>query len=126
MMLSEYRQSYQRLEQLFQQLQIKLTDPAVINADLKADLAEVQQIQQQIISFQVQAADEEANEETSSLQAQSQPIQTEVTKQLRLLETDLLFLQSARQAATVQQHKQRIYDRLTLLLRYCAAILALE
>lgn len=128
-MLSDYQHSYRRLEQLFQQLQVKITDASITNAALKMDLAEIQQVQRQILSFQPPSTDAEAEDVGSqavdNFQTRFQPIQTEVAKQLRLLETDLLFLQSARQAATAQQHKQRIDDRLTLLLRYCAAILAL-
>lgn len=123
MMLSTYQQAYQRLEQLFQQLQVKTTNEAITSADLKPDLIEIQQIQQQVMVLQTESSNQE--KEQDRIQSQFQPIQTEVTKQLRLLETDLLFLQTARQPAKSQQYKQRISERLTLLLRYCAAILAL-
>lgn len=116
MMSSIYQQAYQKLEHLFQQLQVKAIDEATTSADLKSDLAEIQQV----MTLQLESADQDSN-----FQSQFQPIQTEVTKQLRLLETDLLFLQTARQPAKAQECKQRISDRLTLLLSYCGAILAL-
>jgi hypothetical protein len=121
MILPTYQQAYQKLEQLFQQLQVKTTDTTVTNADLKSELVKIQQIQQQVMAFQFEPLEQEA----INFQSQFQPIQTEVNKQLRLLETDLLFLQTARQPAKAQQYKQRISDRLALLIRYCEAILAL-
>jgi predicted nucleic acid-binding protein len=123
MILPRYQQAYQKLEQLFQQLQMKTAVETVTSADLKSELSEIQQIQQQVAAFQLEPSDQETID--FDFQAQFQPIQTEVTKQLRLLETDLLFLQTARQPAKAQHYKQRIADRLTLLQRYCAAILAL-
>lgn len=125
MTLSSYQRAYQKLEQLFQQLQVKTTDETVTSADLKSELIEIQRIQQQIMAFQLEPSDQDTEQGVANFQAQFQPIQTEVTKQLRLLETDLLFLQTARQPAKAQQHKQQIAERLALLQRYCAAILAL-
>jgi hypothetical protein len=52
-----------------------------------------------------------------------QAIYVEINKQLRLLKTDMLFLQSAKQAATQAQRVQQMRDRLTLLERYCEMIL---
>jgi hypothetical protein len=53
----------------------------------------------------------------------TQSYNTELHKQLRLLATDVLFLGSARQAATVQQRQAQLRDRLTILLRYCDILL---
>ncbi len=50
-------------------------------------------------------------------------IQVEINKQLRLLNTDSLFLRSAKQAITQAQRLQQMRDRLTLLERYCEMIL---
>ncbi len=49
--------------------------------------------------------------------------QVEINKQLRLLSTDLMFLQAARLSTTQRQRQQTIGERLTLLLRYCEGIL---
>uniref|UniRef100_B8HYC3 Heterocyst frequency control protein PatD n=1 Tax=Cyanothece sp. (strain PCC 7425 / ATCC 29141) TaxID=395961 RepID=B8HYC3_CYAP4 len=51
-------------------------------------------------------------------------INTELQKQLRLLETDLLFFQTAKQPPRIQQRRQLINDRLQLLSRYCDALLS--
>jgi hypothetical protein len=52
-----------------------------------------------------------------------QAIHVEINKQLRLLNTDVLFLRSAKQAVTQDQRLQQMRDRLTLLARYCEMIL---
>lgn len=49
-------------------------------------------------------------------------IQVEINKQLRLLNTDGLFLRSAKQSTTQDQRLQQMRDRLTLLQRYCEMI----
>lgn len=118
MTLQAYQAAYQALEQWFQQLQVKLTQEEISGTEVKADLRQVQSLQQQIGCLPATSLDEAV-----SLQLAS--IQTEVNKQLRLLETDSLFLQTARQSATTQQRKQQMQERLSLLLRYCEAILAL-
>ncbi|MDB9445664.1 heterocyst frequency control protein PatD [Anabaena sp. CS-542/02] len=51
-----------------------------------------------------------------------QSYQTEISKQLRLLEIDVLFLQGARQASTTNERLKLIRDRLQTLMQYCEAI----
>ena len=55
-----------------------------------------------------------------------QSYQTEMSKQLRLLEIDVMFFQGARQASTAQTRLETICDRLTTLIQYCDAILQPE
>lgn len=50
----------------------------------------------------------------------------EIDKQMRLLNMDAMFLQTARQAETVQQRIGQLRDRLQRLQEYCAGILAIE
>ncbi|MBD1913438.1 MULTISPECIES: heterocyst frequency control protein PatD [unclassified Leptolyngbya] len=52
-----------------------------------------------------------------------QSVQTEINRNLRLLSTDVAFLQSARQVATQQQRLQQVCDRLTKLLEFCDGVL---
>ncbi len=54
-----------------------------------------------------------------------QSIRVEMHKQLRLLTTDLMFLQAAKQAETQAQRRQEVCDRLTNLQGYCDAIIKL-
>jgi hypothetical protein len=53
-----------------------------------------------------------------------QSYQTEINKQLRLLEMDLMFLKAARQEATIEQRWGGMGDRIHLLILYCDAILS--
>lgn len=46
----------------------------------------------------------------------------EVDKQMRLLNMDAMFLQTARQAETTQQRMSQLRDRLQLLKNYCEAL----
>jgi hypothetical protein len=55
-----------------------------------------------------------------------QSYQTEINKQLRLLEMDLMFLKAARQEATIAQRWGGMGDRIHLLTLYCDAILSEE
>lgn len=52
-----------------------------------------------------------------------QSYQTEMSKQLRLLEVDVMFLQGAKQSTTIQMRLKNIEERLNTLLRYCTAII---
>lgn len=48
--------------------------------------------------------------------------QTEISKELRLLGMDIMFLQSARQAMKIQQRQAQMRDRLDRLEGYCDRI----
>lgn len=50
-------------------------------------------------------------------------LQVEIDKQLKLLAMDVLFLQTARQATTLDQRLQQMGDRLERVDRYCAIVL---
>ncbi|GAA6621762.1 heterocyst frequency control protein PatD [Scytonema sp. NUACC26] len=71
--------------------------------------------QQQIIPL--------VNDDTSSLNRRIQSFSTEMSKQLRLLEIDIMFLQGARQTSTAKGRLDAIGNRLTTLIEYCNAIL---
>ena len=55
-----------------------------------------------------------------------QSYRTEISKQLRLLEIDVMFFQGSRQASTAQGRLKTIGDRLSTLIQYCEAILQPE
>jgi hypothetical protein len=48
---------------------------------------------------------------------------TEISKQLRLLDIDILFLQGAKQQSTVETRLKGISDRISILAGYCQAVL---
>jgi hypothetical protein len=112
-----HAQPYQILRSTLVQLreQIELASPEP--AKLRKTLQKTQEyFQQHILTLDL---DELKPTDLSKVQS----IQTEINKQLRLLETDILFLQAARQPTTVHQRQTQITDRLSILIQYCDAVL---
>ena len=82
-----------------------------------AGLSEVQQLfKEQILTM---TWDRVPSDRRSSMQSYV----TEMHKQMRLLATDVIFFQTARQPATQQQRLSQITTRLDTLIRYCDALL---
>lgn len=61
-----------------------------------------------------------------AIAAYVQSYQTEISRQFRLLKMDMMYLQAARYAATSDQRRQQISDRIESLIQYCAALLRSE
>jgi len=109
--MSLNREKYLALVTLLEQLRSDATTTQIDAPELRQRVASLQQFfRQQIVPI----ADENS---------QVQSYQTEISKQLRLLEIDVMFFQGARQTSTVQARLQTISDRLTILIQYCDAIL---
>lgn len=112
-------QPYVDLRQMLQEMQAiaqsALSAPASFqgNAFQKSFQATQQHFQQHIV---IPAAE-------LDLPSLVQSVQTEINRNLRLLGTDVVFLQSARQAATQQQRLQQVCDRLVKLLEFCDGML---
>jgi hypothetical protein len=117
-MPSTIRQNYQQFQQSLQVLQLKLTNSDVVSGTLQSEMAQLQ-LQFQQISLSLHDL------EQSQANLQIEAIQTEISKQLRLIQTDLVFLKAARQPATVEQRQQQMQTRLEQLLNYCSAALAI-
>ena len=114
MVTAVYQQIYQLAHTLLQAMQqLNMAEPAK-RITFAANLSSLQQLLRQ--GF---AAD------LAALEAKVQPLQIEINKQLRLLETDAVFLKAARQPTTIQQRSQQIQSRVSLLLSYCESILAI-
>ena len=62
----------------------------------------------------------------SDLTSKQQSYHTEMSKQLGLLEIDIMFLQGAKQSATAQTRLKKIAERLNTLIRYCQSIIESE
>jgi hypothetical protein len=115
--MSLNRQKYHAFATLLQQLRDYTTTTELNAPGLRLRVASLQQMfQQQIVPL----ADEDTQIPHNS---REQSYQTEMSKQLRLLELDVMFFQGARQPATAQARLQTISDRLTTLMQYCEAIL---
>lgn len=118
MILSEERRSrYQELQQGLEQLQKTAARENLDRAALEAEYTKVQQF----FGNQIMRAD------SSELQPSETPPEqsylTEIHKQLRMLGTDVAFLQASRQQATATARQMKAIARLTTLIGYCGALL---
>ncbi|OBU78022.1 hypothetical protein CEP10_02635 [Cylindrospermopsis raciborskii S07] len=62
----------------------------------------------------------------TDLESRQQSYQTEISKQIRLLELDMMFLQSAKQTLTIKSRLESIQQRAEILIRYCQNILEIS
>jgi hypothetical protein len=115
--MSLIREKYHTLTMLLKQLHSDVTTSEVDQSELRLRVTSLQQFFQQQILPLVN------NDTDSNNENRIQSYQTEISKQLRLLEIDVLFFQGARQASTAKNRFQAIGDRLTTLIEYCNAIM---
>ncbi len=116
-MLPKYHHRYQEFAKLLEHLQqaATMTQPDV--QGLRQGFLEAQKFfQQQILSLD--SSDLELTEEP-----RLRSYQTEISKQLQMLGTDLMFLQAARQPHTATTRQRQISQRLQTLMSYCNAVL---
>jgi hypothetical protein len=118
MILSEDRcQRYQKLQQALEQLQ---KTAAQDNLDREVLAAEYKKVQQ-FFGNQIMTTDSGELEPSETPQEQS--YLTEIHKQLRLLGTDITFLQASRQPATATARQTAAHARLNTLIGYCGKLL---
>ncbi|MGL5060693.1 MAG: heterocyst frequency control protein PatD [Microcoleus sp.] len=118
MILSEERRSrYRKLQQALEELKRTASQDRL---DRKVVAAEYKKVQQ---FFANQIMEASSSELESSKTTPEQPYLTEIHKQLRLLGTDVTFLQAARQPATVTSRQTGAIARLDTLIGYCSALL---
>lgn len=115
-----YYQCYQKLSELLKGLQQAAIASEMETPKLRQDVLAAQQY------FQQQIASRDSQEIDPAIESRVRSLQTEISKQLNLLNMDVTFLQAARQPQTVQTRQQQISQRLQTLLGYCEAILALD
>lgn len=111
-----HHQHYQKLRQAVERLQVELAHLEK-NTDLMPTFLNVKHL------FQLQIVTLSSDELTPEMQNKVRSYQTEIHKQLRLLGTDLTFLQAARQTSTLEQRRTQIQERLTTLIGYCEVLL---
>ena len=112
--MSLNKDKYQVLVRSLEQLRSDTTNTKLDATELRQRLASLKQLFVQEI---LPLTEEDWRE---------QSYRTEMSKQLRLLEVDVMFFQGARQVSTAQARLQTISDRLTTLIQYCDAILRPE
>ncbi|BAU10175.1 hypothetical protein LEP3755_06550 [Leptolyngbya sp. NIES-3755] len=91
-------------------------------ADL--DFTDRIELHQKIRSLQKFFQDEIQSIQSDEYQVHS--VLVEINKQMRLLSMDGMFLQTARQANTIETRVKQIRDRIKLLAQYCLVILGTE
>ena len=115
-MSPQHCEYYQTLKQDLSELKLKL-DQAEPSPELIANFWQVQ------LFFQQQLLPLSFDSLSPAIAARFRSYQTEIHKQLRLLGTDLTFLKTSRQAATIKQRRVQISDRLQTLISYCDALI---
>ena len=101
---------YQELATFLDEFRTNVTAGKLSAGELRPHLAKLQAFFSQQIVPLVDANSRE------------QSYKTEISKQLRLLEVDMMFLQGARQSTTLQSRLKTIEERINTLIRYCQAI----
>jgi hypothetical protein len=110
-------QIYQQFHQMLGTLEAEVKQANPEARSLQVQFLEMQQwFQQQIMAADLSAL---ATQQANLLQS----IHIEVNKQLRLLGTDVMFFQAARQPLKRQQRQSQMGDRIHLLRTYCDHIL---
>jgi hypothetical protein len=101
---------YQELATFLDEFRANVTAGKLNAGELKQNLAQLQGFFGQQIVPLVDANSRE------------QSYKTEISKQLRLLELDMMFLQGAKQLTTSQARLKTIEERIDTLTGYCQAI----
>jgi len=112
--MSFNKQKYLAFKTLLQQL----------DADISSNLTNASELRQRLASLQSFFRDDIVPLTTQYPTEQS--YMTEISKQLRLLQIDIMFFQGARQASTIKDRIDDLSERLTTLIGYCDAILKMD
>ncbi|MEQ8537452.1 MAG: heterocyst frequency control protein PatD [Coleofasciculus sp. D1-CHI-01] len=119
MLVPSQRQSYQDFKHVLDDLHACTQSQELDQTEIQERFQAVKQLfQGRIITLN---PDEVHQEQVSIWQSR----QTEIHRHIRLLETDMLMLRTARHSATVQSRVAIIRDRLNTLIQYCSAMLQL-
>lgn len=117
MLSPSHRQPYQELWEALEQLQKYTDNPDVEGSAVLESFQQVQCIfQEQVMTLTSEGLD-------PAVAPQWQSVQTEIHRAFRLLEMDVMFLQTSRKAATSQARKTTMRDRLEKMMGYCQALL---
>ena len=106
-----YQQTYQTFFNLLKQLEEMLNAEADYE-ELKAGFSKLQQqFQQEIMALT-------GEDLTGEIFSQWQSSQTEIHRTMRLLQTDMMFLQTSRNPETSQQRLATVRDRVEKLIQF--------
>jgi uncharacterized protein involved in exopolysaccharide biosynthesis len=117
MLHPSHRQRYQEFQQTLEQLHETAGAEHLQIATLQENLQNVQQL------FQDQIASLSAEDVAPDYAPRWQSLQTEIYKQMRLLQTDLMMLKASRSSATSGSRASGMRSRINTLIGYCKAML---
>lgn len=113
------RQHYQEFQQALEQLYKTATIPNLEVATIWKPFQEVKQL------FESRIASLSTEDFTPDDTSRWQSVQTEIYKQMRLLDTEMMMLQASRSSATFRARASGMSDRLDTLIHYCNVLLQL-
>mgnify|MGYP005840093395 CR=1 FL=1 len=119
MLPQSQRECYQAFQNALEKLHQTVAASDLQVATRRDRFQDVQQL------FQSQIASLSADDVSPDYASRWQSIQTEIYKQMRLLETDLMLLQASRSSATSRSRASTVGDRINTLIKYCEALLQL-
>jgi hypothetical protein len=119
MLQPSIQERYQEFQQALEQLHKGVTATDLHLPALRDNLQDVQQL------FQSQIASLNTDDVAPDYASRWQSFQTEIYKQMRLLETDMMLLQASRSSATSLTRQASVSDRIHTLIQYCQALLQL-
>ena len=102
---------YQELATLVNELRNNVTKSKPDSGELRLGLAQLQEFFLREIA------------PLTDVEYREQSYHTEMSKQLRLLEVDVIFLQGSKQFTTIQMRIKNIEERLNTLAMYCEAVI---
>lgn len=110
-------QHYQEFQQALEQLRDRMASPDLGVATILEPFQQVKQL------YYDRIASLSADNVAPDLASRWQSVQTEIYKQMRLLETDMMLLQASRSSATFNSRVSSVSDRLNTLIQYCQSLL---
>jgi hypothetical protein len=110
-------QRYQEFQQALEQLHKTATATDLQGVRLRDNLQNVQQL------FESQIVHLSADDISPDYASRWQSFQTEIYKQMRLLQTDVMLLQASRSSTTSLSRASGLCDRINTLIQYCQALL---
>jgi len=117
MLPSTHREPYQKFQKVLEQILERRADIDLDKATLPETLQNLQHL------FKSEIITLSADDLDSEYAGRWQSVQTEFCRQMRLLETDVMLLQAARRAATLETRIAGICDRIKTLIQYCEVLL---
>lgn len=114
-----HRQPYQKFQEALQEVLNHAPDIDLPKTELPEKFANLLHL------FQNEIASLSIDDLELEYASRWQSVQTEFKRQMRLLETDVLLLQAARNEATITTRVEGICDRFKTLIQYCEVLLQL-